>query len=73
MYLYKVEINDTNRKYYIVATSAEQAISCSYCYELKKHPNDCQHDSEATIVEPESYSAPMVLLEITEDISNEHI
>lgn len=64
--IYQVEVIGTNRKYYIVAMSAEQAIASAGAYEFEYYQGS-DHELEAVLINPDSYDAPTMLLRIEED------
>ncbi|MCC4366107.1 hypothetical protein LMB66_04170 [Limosilactobacillus reuteri] len=47
MNIYEVSLIDTNKKFYVVAESAEQATSSAYACVLKDYPEctDCELDT----------------------------
>lgn len=55
MNIYEVSLIDTNKKFYVVAESAEQATSSAYACVLKDYPEctDCEFDTH--IVGPTSW------------------
>lgn len=66
MEIYEVRLINTNKKFYVVAESAEQAISSAYVRVVLDYSEFCPCEMEAQLIWKPSDGVPVTFLTVEE-------